>query len=100
MRHWWYIGLGVVFACAFVLIGSGGAPRLDAAPAGPDPVQGAPPKPGDFPPDAQDGVPVPHVAPLRQGGPDAFGYVYDDSTDPGGPNFSWIAATTVISDLD
>src|SRR4051794_2061707 len=101
MRQWWSMGLGLAFACAFILIGSGGLTGLNAAPAGPGLRQAAPlpPKPGQPPADAQDGISVPHVQPLRTGGPDAYGYVYDDSTDAGGPVFNWIAATTVISDL-
>src|SRR5207244_935688 len=39
------------------------------------------------------------IAPARHGGPDAYGYVYGDSSEPGGPAFSWIAATSVITAL-
>ena len=34
------------------------------------------------------------AAPERSGGPDAFGYRFDDSDTPGGPTFSWIDVRT------
>src|SRR5690349_9331408 len=57
-------------------------------------------KPGTAPLGAQEqaGPPTaPH--PAARGGPDAFGYVYDDSREPNGPLFSWIAGTNVITRL-
>uniref|UniRef100_A0A832I5Z7 Choice-of-anchor D domain-containing protein n=1 Tax=Eiseniibacteriota bacterium TaxID=2212470 RepID=A0A832I5Z7_UNCEI len=34
-------------------------------------------------------------APARAGGPDVFGYTYQDSDEPGGPTFSWVDVRTV-----
>ena len=37
-------------------------------------------------------------SPDREGGPDAYGYVFSDNRDPGGPSYTWRTATQRVSD--
>src|SRR3954447_17926891 len=36
--------------------------------------------------------------PRRHGGPDDYGYVFDDEAEPGGPVYLWVTATNRIAD--
>ena len=39
-------------------------------------------------------------SPTREGGPDAFGYVFADNRDPGGPVYNWIPGVNRVDDDD
>ncbi len=78
--------------------GSGKKP----APAQTPPVRGGSqasgPQPYDTGPAASGGEQAVQAVPDRTGGPDAYGYVFADDRDPGGPPYSWQPATNRIAD--
>ena len=95
------LGLALVVSGQAALAGkdgehtSGGSAAKSALPTArsTDPSRAMPfetaPEPQKYP---QAGLPD------RQGGPDAYGYVFSDNRDPGGPTYSWRTPTQRVAD--
>jgi N-acetylneuraminic acid mutarotase len=86
-----------VFAAAAGREAALGAPlSAAAAPTRPPTPQDVPPRP---PLAAQDVPGQSTATPLRQVGPDAYGYMVSDNTEPNGPAYNYIAAGNVLPDM-